>query len=253
VIDLHAHLIPGVDDGSHTVEQSVEVLEQFARQGVRAVCCTPHLRASEAADPPCGRMDDLVAELRDAGPPVVKLTRGFEVFLDVPDPDLSEPCLSLAGTRYVLVEFGRLVPAGASVEVLQRVVAQGRVPLLAHPERYAVCTPELGRRWQEAGAVLQLDATTLLMESRRAERARALLQAGCAGIVASDNHGDRRTVFAAVEWLERHGGARQAQLLAVENPAAILADAPVAPVPALRLRLSLFTRFKDILVGGGEA
>jgi protein-tyrosine phosphatase len=253
VIDLHTHLIPSVDDGSRTVEQSVEVLERFAKQGVTAVCCTPHLKASEADDPPCSPMDDLFENLRDAAPPGVRLSRGFEIFLDVPDPDLAEPCLSIAGTRYVLVEFGRLVPAAASIEILQHVAAQGRIPLLAHPERYTACTPELGRRWQEIGAVLQLDATTLLMESRRADRARALLQSGCAGIVASDNHGDRRTVFAAREWLERHGGARQAQLLAVENPAAILAGEPVAPVPAMRIRLSVFTRFKDFLVGGGEA
>ncbi len=250
MIDLHTHLLPGVDDGSHTLEQSVEVLERFARQGVTAVCCTPHLRASETEDPPCAYLDDLLGDLRDAAPPAVALSRGFEILLDIPEPDLADPCLALAGTRYVLVEYGRHVTAEVSVAVLQRVVAQGRVPLLAHPERYPVCTPELGRAWREAGAVLQLDATTLLGDSRRAERARALLQAGCAGIVASDNHGDGRTVFAAREWLERHGGARQAELLAVENPAAILADAPVAPVPAGRIRRSLFTKFRDFMVGG---
>ena len=252
MIDLHTHLLPGVDDGSRTIEQSIEVLERFAKHGVTAVCCTPHLKASEAHDPPCGPMDDLLADLRDAAPPTVKLSRGFEILLDVPDADLSEPCLAIAGTRYLLVEFGRLVPAVSSIEVLRRVVAQGRIPLLAHPERYTVCTPELGHAWRDLGAVLQLDATTLLMESRRADRARALLLSGCAGIVASDNHGDRRTVFAALEWLGRHGGARQAHLLAVENPAAILAGEPVAPVPALRIRLSVFSRFKDFLVGGGE-
>jgi protein-tyrosine phosphatase len=253
VIDLHTHLLPGVDDGSHTVEQSVEVLERFVEQGVKAVCCTPHLRASEALDPPCDALDDLLAELRNAAPPAVALSRGFEILLDIPEPDLADRCLGLAGTRYVLVEYGRHVTADVSVTVLRRVAAQGRVPVLAHPERYAVCTPELGRAWQEAGAVLQVDATTLLAESRRAERARALVQAGCAGIVASDNHGDRRTVYAALEWLERHGGTRQAELLAVENPAAILADAPVAPVPGGRIRRSLFTRFKDFVVGGEDA
>ena len=253
MIDLHTHLLPGVDDGSTTVEQSVEVLERFAEQGVTAVCCTPHLRASETLDPPCDALDDLLAALRDAAPPAVALSRGFEILLDVPRPDLSDRCLGLAGTRYVLVEFGRLVAADVSVEVLKRVAAQGRVPLLAHPERYQACTPELAHAWQELGAVLQVDATTLLADSRRAERARALLQAGCAGIVASDNHGDRRTVFAAVEWLERHGGAHQARLLAELNPAAILADAPVGPVAAVRIRRSLFTKFKDFVVGGEEA
>jgi protein-tyrosine phosphatase len=253
VIDLHTHLIPGVDDGSHTVEQSVDVLQHFAHQGLTAICCTPHLKASEAAEAPCDDMDSLLADLVDAAPPTPTLCRGFEIMLDVPNPQLGDRCLGLAGTRYVLVEFGRLVPADASVEILERVVGQGMVPVLAHPERYAVCTPELGRRWQQAGVVLQVDATTLLADSRRADRARALLEAGCASIVASDNHGDARSVAIAVEWLRAHGGAVQAELLAVENPRAILADEPVRAVPPFRVRRSLYTKLKDFLVGGAEA
>ena len=253
MIDLHTHLLPGVDDGSNTVEQSVEVLERFAAQGVTAVCCTPHLLASEVAEPPCDAVDDLLATLRDAAPAAVALTRGFEVMLDVPSASFGDRCLTLARTRYILVEFGRLVPADSSVEALGRVREQGLVPVLAHPERYQICTPVMGRRWQEAGAVLQVDATTLLATSRRGDRARALVAAGCAGIVASDNHGDRRTVFAALEWLDSHGGAPQARLLAIENPAAILADEPVAPVPPFRARRSLYTQLRDFLVGGKEA
>lgn len=253
MIDLHTHLIPGVDDGAHTIEQSVEVLQRFAAQGVEAVCCTPHLRASALEFAPCDDMDSLLGDLVDAAPPKPVLARGFEVMLDVPDPVFADRCCCLAGTRYVLVEFNRLVPADASVEILGRIVAQGLVPLLAHPERYAVCSPDLGRRWQRAGVVLQLDATTLLADSRRAGRARALLEAGCASIVASDNHGDTRSVRTAFEWLESHGGGAQAELLAIDNPRAILDDAPVRPVPPFRFRRSLYTKFKDFLVGGGEA
>jgi len=253
VIDLHTHLIPGVDDGSHTVEQSVDVLAHFAHQGVTAVCCTPHLKASEAAEAPCEEMDSILADLMDAAPPAPVLSRGFEIMLDVPDPKLGDRCLGLAGTRYVLVEFGLLIPADASVEILARVVAQGLVPVLAHPERYAVCTPELARRWQQAGVVLQVDATTLLAESRRANRARALLEGGLASIVASDNHGDARSVAVAFEWLKAHGGAFQAELLAFENPHAILKDKPLRPVPPFRVRRSMYTKLKDFLVGGAEA
>jgi len=253
MIDLHTHLIPGVDDGSHTVEQSVEVLQHFAAQGVAAVCCTPHLKASALESAPCDDMDALLSDLVDAAPPRPALHRGFEIMLDVPAPRFRDRCCCLAGSRYVLVEFGRLVPADASVEVLAGIVAQGLVPLLAHPERYAVCSPELARRWQQAGVVLQVDATTLLGESRRAGRARALLEAGCASIVASDNHGDARSVASAVRWLESHGGGAQAELLAIDNPRAILDDQPVRPVPPFRLRRSMYTKLKDFLVGGSES
>jgi protein-tyrosine phosphatase len=253
VVDLHTHLLPGVDDGAETPEAAVTVLARFAAQGVTAVACTPHLLASESAVAPCDELDELLAELRALAPPSPRLVRGFEIMLDVPSPALADRRLTLGGTRYALVEFGRLVPAEGSIEALQRVVAQGVVPVLAHPERYAVCSVELAMRWQQAGAVLQVDATTLLGESKRAERARALLAAGCAGIIASDNHGDGRSLAAAVEWLEGHGGRVQARLLAVDNPAAILADEPLGPVPPMRIRHSWYSMLKSFVVGGGEA
>jgi protein-tyrosine phosphatase len=252
VVDLHTHLLPGVDDGAETPEAAVAVLAKFAEQGVTAVACTPHLRASEIAAAPCDELDELLAELRAVAPPAPRLVRGFEIMLDVPEPPLADPRLALGGTRYVLVEFGRLVPAEGSVEALRHIASQGVVPVLAHPERYAACSIEMARRWQEAGAVLQVDATTLLAENKRAERARALVAAGCGGIIASDNHGDGRSLAAAVEWLEGHGGTAQAQLLAVENPAAILADKPLEAVPPMRMRRSWYTMLKSFVIGGAE-
>ncbi len=253
MIDLHTHLLPGVDDGAQTPAQAVAVLDRFATEGVTAVCCTPHLRASELDDAPCHELDALLAELAAVATHAPRLTRGFEIMLDTPAPVFGDRCVGLGGTRTVLVEFGRMVPAEGSVEALKRMAAQGLVPLLAHPERYAVCSVEMARRWREAGAILQLDATTLMGDSRRADRARALLAAGQAAIIASDNHGDGRSLAAAVEWLDAHGGETQARLLAFENPEAILADAATVPVPPMRVRRSWYTLLKDFVVGGRDA
>jgi protein-tyrosine phosphatase len=252
VIDLHTHLLPGVDDGSQSPEQSLAVLRKFAEQGVTAVACTPHLKASEFDDAPCAELDEMLDELRKRAPASPRLVRGFEILIDVPDPEFGEPCLNLAGTRYALVEFGRLMPADASVETLERIVKRGVVPVLAHPERYAVCSVDLARRWRAAGARLQLDATTLAADSRRALRARSLLEAGLGDLVASDNHGDNRSMLAAVEWLERHGGEVQAGVLAIENPRRILADEPTVPVSPMRARRSWYSSLKAFVVGGEE-
>jgi len=252
VIDLHTHLLPGVDDGAETAEQAVEVLTKFAALGVTAVCCTPHLKASEFADAPCSDMDELLGELAAMVPGGPRLTRGFEIMLDVPAPVFHDRCLNLNRTRYALVEFGRLVPADPSVEVLGRIKAQGVTPVLAHPERYAACNLPTAKRWMEAGAVLQVDATTILADTKRAERARDLLTAGYGSILASDNHGDGRSLAAAVEWLESHGAREQARLLAYENPSAILADVPMMDVPPVRLRRSWYSMLKDFVVGGAE-
>ena len=253
MIDLHTHLLPGVDDGAETPEAAVAVLAKWQADGVTAVCCTPHLRASEAAEAPAQELDELLEELRAQAPPAPRLTRGFEIMLDVPAPELADRRLALNGSRYVLVEFGRLVPAEASVEALQRLVGQGVVPVVAHPERYTVCSLPLARQWIEAGALLQVDATTLLAETKRGERARGLVEAGCAAIIASDNHGDGRGLAVAVEWLERHGGREQARFLAWDNPAAILADAATAPVPPMRVRRSWYSVLKSFVTGGAEA
>jgi protein-tyrosine phosphatase len=216
------------------------------------VCCTPHLKASELQRAPADEMDQLLAELKAVAPTQPRLVRGFEIMLDTPRGDFGDRRLNLAGTRYILVEFTRLLPIDPSVEALAHIRKQGLVPVLAHPERYATCNPVNAQRWKAAGAVLQLDATTLTSDSRRAERARALLTLGLGDIVASDNHGDSRSVLTAVEWLRSHGGAIQAQLLAFDNPAAILADRPLQPVPPLRIRRSWYGALKAFVVGGRE-
>lgn len=253
MVDLHTHLLPGVDDGSDNVARSVAVLTKFAEQGVTAVCCTPHIAASELGEAPCDQHDEMLDVLRAAAPPVPVLSRGFEIMLDLPTPEFTDRRVALGGTFTVLVEYGRLVPAEASVEVLAKIVSQGFVPMLAHPERYAVCTVELARKWREAGALLQLDATTLLADTRRAQRAQALISAGCATVIASDNHGDLRSLKVAVEWLESHGGRVQAELLAIRNPRAILAGNDPEPVPPMRIRRSWYSMLKDFVIGGKEA
>jgi protein-tyrosine phosphatase len=241
-----------VDDGSENLGQSAAVLAKFAEQGVTAVCCTPHLKASEVDRVSEPELERLLSQLKGVCPPTIRLTRGFEIMLDVPAAAMRRG-LALAGTRYVLVEFGRLITAEASVAALGRIAAGGFVPVLAHPERYAVCSVALARHWLQAGAALQVDATTLLADSRRALRARALVEAGAAAIIASDNHGDGRSLLAAVEWLDGHGGSVQAQRLAVDNPAAILEDADLAPVPPMRIRRSWYSMLKSFVVGGKEA
>ncbi|MFI5280895.1 MAG: tyrosine-protein phosphatase [Gemmatimonadales bacterium] len=252
MIDLHSHLLPGVDDGSESPEQSVAVLKKFGEQGVTVLCCTPHLKASELEHAPSAEMDQLLGELSAMAPAPPKLVRGFEIMLDTPRGAFGDRRLNLAGTRYVLVEFGRLLPADASVEAISHIRKLGLRPVLAHPERYSTCNPENAQRWKDAGAVLQLDATTFTTTSRRAERARVLLTLGLGDIVASDNHGDTRSVATAVEWLESHGGSEQARLLANDNPAAILADRDTRPVPPLRIRRSWYSTLKAFVVGGRE-
>ena len=99
--------------------------------------------------------------------------------------------VTINGTRYILVEFSRLVAAQTVEHALALVVAIGLVPLVAHPERYRCCHPDAVRRWKALGALMQVDGPTLFSPRPRGVRARQLVEHGLADIAAADNHGER--------------------------------------------------------------
>jgi protein-tyrosine phosphatase len=251
VIDLHSHLLPAVDDGSRSVAQSVTVLKDMAAHGVTDLCLTPHLRAGQLATAPPRAHDEAFAALQAAAPELPRLHRGAEVMLDRPLPlggEDSRRC-TIGGTRYMLVEFPRMVASDTVVVALSRVVEAGLLPLLAHPERYTCCSPEAVARWRELGARMQVDATTLLSTQSRGQRARALVSAGLADILAADNHGDDRLIATGRRFLEAQDGAEQAELLTVVNPRAILDDGPLSAVPPVEIRRTWMQRIRQLLEG----
>jgi protein-tyrosine phosphatase len=249
VIDIHSHLLPGVDDGSPSVEVSVGVLERFARQGVEVVVCTPHLLASRADEAPYGRHLDLLAELRRAVPEGPTLRLGWEIMLDRPGCDLRWPALALGTSRAVLVEFPRAyLPPGATGE-LERLVGDGLVPVVAHPERYHGCTLDTVRVWREIGAVIQTDATMFFANGPMAELAKSMLEEGLIDCLASDNHGDRRSLATARTWLDELGATELAALLTRSNAERVLSNQPVIPATPIRLSRGVWFRLRELVTG----
>ena len=249
MIDLHNHLLPGVDDGSRTVKQSVRVLKAFAEQGVTAVCLTPHMLASRAAAGRPADHDLAFGALLAAAPTQPRLHRGAEIMLDRPLPDVvaRQRSVTLNETQYVLVEFTRMVTFQTAAAALTHVVEIGLVPVLAHHERYTCCSPEVVRRWKAIGAVMQVDGSTLATTRGLGARARAVVAEGLADILAGDNHGDDRTLATARTLLQEHEGAEQAQLLLEINPAAILAGGRIEVVPPLPILTNIFSRLRNLL------
>jgi protein-tyrosine phosphatase len=234
VIDIHTHLLPGVDDGSPSFDVSVPVLERFAGQGVTMLVCTPHLNASQVAVAPSAHHRELLQELQRRAPARLELKLGWEIMLDAPNVDLSAPELTLGGSRALLVEFTRGgLPRGATAE-LRRIARSGRTPILAHPERYFGCTVEAVREWRSMGVVIQTDASVLMGRGVPAELARTMLAEGLIDILASDNHGDARSLASVQDWLLERGGEEQLTLLTHANAECVLNDEDPLPVPPLR-------------------
>jgi protein-tyrosine phosphatase len=251
VIDLHTHLLPGVDDGSPSIEVSVPVLERFATEGVEVVVCTPHLRASQASAAPRARNEELLASLTAAAPKGPRLELGWEIMLDQPGMNLGAPGLSLGRSRAVLVEFPRTGPPLNGTAEIFRLRMSGIVPVLAHPERYWGCTVEQVREWKRCGAAIQMDAVMLLGRSPLSALAHDLVAEGLVDCMASDNHADDRTLAIARKWLTEVGETGQADLLTRENPARLLSDRELVPVPPLARRRGMMERLRE-LVGLGR-
>ena len=248
MIDIHSHLLPGVDDGSKSVEMSMPVLERFAADGVECLVLTPHLKASEAARAPYERNHAIFEELRSVSPRGLELRLGWEIMLDVPNVDLCSRTLSLGGSRAILVEFPRLgVPEQAGAE-LDRLRSAGVVPVLAHPERYYGCTTERVREWRHAGAVIQLDTGGLLGKGAISRLSRALVQKGLVDLFASDNHGDSRSLVTARNWLREVSTPEHAELLTHSNAKRLLLGEPLIPVPPLPAYGGIFGRLRELFL-----
>ena len=255
MIDLHTHLLPGVDDGSASIDASRPVLERFAAEGVEAVVCTPHLRASEADRAASVRAEHAVmlASLAAAVPDGPRLVLGWEIMLDEPGVDVTAPELALGSSKAVLVEFPRTSPPKSGADELFRIRMSGAVPVLAHPERYWGCTVDAVREWRRCGAVIQMDAIMLFGNSPMSVLARELVGEGLVDCMASDNHADRRSLAAARDWVMEIAGEEQATLLTHENPRRILADEPTLSLAPLPKRRGMGDRLRDLgrtLAGG---
>lgn len=258
MMDMHNHLIPGVDDGASSLAEATAALRVLWRQGVRTVLVTPHLDASVTVHPE--RLAQRMAEL-DAGWeclrevaqvtfPDLRLARGAELMLDTPAPDLADPRVRLGGSRSVLVEFsGFMVPPHA-VEALHQLVVLGTRPVIAHPERYGAVQldPAIVDGWIEAGCRLQVNCGSLLGRYGSAARRTSLelLRLGQASYLASDYHARGRLPIRECEdLLVGLGGSEQLSLLLDHNPHRLLSDEPPLPVPPLEMQRSWWERVRE--------
>jgi protein-tyrosine phosphatase len=249
LIDIHSHLLPGVDDGARTPEAAAAVLGRFRSDGVRLVVCTPHLRASRVGRAPVDGCAERLNRLRALAPDGPALAQGWEILLDEPGVDLRAPHLALGGSSAVLVELPRGLTGAHAAAELFRISMSGVVPVLAHAERYPAATPDVVREWRVAGAVIQVDAASLAGSGARGRLARSLVAEGLADVLASDNHGDGRSLGPARRWLADHGAEGQAALLTDTNPERLLRNERVVPVPPASVRAGALEQLRELLRG----
>lgn len=238
MIDLHSHILPGLDDGSRTVEDARELARRAAEDGVTAIAATPHVRSDYPTRPEemergvSGLREDFLCEGID-----VEVLPGGEVDLGMlatlDDDALRRFTLAQSG-RYLLVEFPyRGWPAGLE-EMVYGLGLRGVLPVLAHPERNREVQSDPARLSEAVrlGALVQLTAASVDGRIGRSSQAAAskLLELGLAHVLASDAHTpDIREAGLAAAADEL--GDDLAGFLTVEAPSAIVAGQPVPEPP----------------------
>lgn len=243
MIDLHSHVLPGLDDGTRDLDEALALCAAAADDGTRVLAATPHVRDDYPTT--ADEMEAALEALRAAGPPL-DLVPGAELDVaEIERPDAELARLGLGGSRdWLLVETPYLGWPLDFAERLFRLRMRGFRAVLAHPERNRDVQdrPELLEPLVAAGTLVQLTAASVDGRLGGAARrcSRTLLDRRLAHLIASDAHNpDVReaglsTAVAAV------GDKRLAWWLTVEVPGAILDGSEPPPRPEVGPRRRFF-------------
>ena len=235
MIDLHTHILPGVDDGPQELAESVAMCRAAAKDGCDVLVATPHQRHPSWWNEDVPGLDRLRRRLQAELGTHPRILLGAEVHADAQLLDAVLDCSGaatrLAKTRYLLLELSR-DGIGPDPEMLvHELVIGGIVPVLAHPEHilWLRREPHLLERLVDLGAFVQVTASSVLGRHGRAIRDSAydLIDSGLVHVLASDCHGlDSRPPGLAIarDVVTEHWGSSAAESLTLHNPRAIVED-----------------------------
>lgn len=231
IIDIHCHLLPGVDDGAPDLETAVALLKKEYADGVRSIIVTPHYR-KKMFEPPMDKILENYRILRTHAEKMgIRLYLGCEYHVNtqIVDDIFGGKRPSLAYTRYVLCEFSSLSTASFIRERCAQMISRCLVPVIAHVERYPALMNDknLMRELSESGCLMQVNAGSLLGKEglRVKHTCRKLLEEGLIDLVASDCHDLKHRpplMGECARWMEKKLGRTQARRILRDNPQMIL-------------------------------
>jgi len=242
MIDIHLHVLPGIDDGADDLSTAVAMCRLAADDGCEALVLTPHQRTPTWENTDRAVLDELRRLVESAADGRPRLYPGGEIRVDGGLLDELEGLpgsglVPLADSRYLLLEFDRWSAPPDPLGLHHELTVGGWRPIYAHPEFIPFLAEdlELMRHLAGEGALFQITAMSLLGDFDRDTRrlCAEMMDAGLVHFVASDAHG---TVYrppglaAAYREISHRWGGETAWALTTGNPAAVVADRPL-PTP----------------------
>jgi protein-tyrosine phosphatase len=227
MIDIHSHILPGIDDGAGTMDEAIEMARIAAADGIRTIVATPHIKSgAPRADEIAQAVSGFNAVLGREGIPVTVL-QGADVPSHLNPADL--PRYTLNGTRYILIEFPHSHLPASARETLFNISMAGLIPIITHPERNSsvIRKPEMLFDLLNSNVKVQITADSLsgFFGADIAACARFLLKRGVVDLIASDAHSStyRRPILSeAVRIAAKMIGKSEAVKLVTDNPDEII-------------------------------
>jgi protein-tyrosine phosphatase len=198
-IDIHSHILPGVDDGPDTMEQTIEMLKMADREHITSIIATPHYEPG-GDNPTVECLKDIMNKVCQEAH---RINKGFRLYLgneisyseSVIDLLKSGEALTLAGSRYVLIEFLYGSSFRFMCQGINKLIYHGYIPILAHVERYYHIhkKPDKIEELINMGCYIQMNCGSIMggFMNLEASYNRKLIKRGLVHFIGSDCHSDR--------------------------------------------------------------
>lgn len=264
MIDLHCHILPGIDDGAKDLDTSLNMLEIAKKNGTRALVATPHVIEGkwlpfwEKIVSECELLKTAACE-KGLNIPVYP---GAEVAVhwDILDLVSGPGPYCINGGRYMLVELPAMDLPGFTDEFFFTLQARGITPILAHPERHPVISKriELLTEWIARGVLVQVNGASIVgnMGQRAMHAAEQLLRSNMVHCIGSDAHSTRHrnpSLALTAEKLYSLVGMEVTHRLLVDNPNKIINSQDICiPEPTIFKRkrnAGIFSRLLAKVIG----
>jgi tyrosine-protein phosphatase YwqE len=195
-VDMHSHVLPGIDDGAQTPEDSIVLIKAMMELGIKKIIATPHVMIDYYRNTP-ETISNALAILKEAlkkeGLDITVETAAEHYFDETFEKRVDEDRLMLMGDNYALFEFSFINQPPNAIAVIQKMIKKGIKPILAHPERYPYLSVEELRSIRSWGCRLQLNTISLTGyygdETRK--KAEALVDSELIDFISSDMHHPR--------------------------------------------------------------
>jgi len=235
VFDIHNHILWGVDDGSESLAMSIHMLKMAAETGTTDIILTPHNKPNRRniyADEMERQIDELREHIKQQDIDI-NVYPGNEIYyrIDVADRIKIGKATTMAGSRYVLLEFDPMDEWNYIRRGADDIMAEGFIPIIAHVERYENVTKDIdrARTLKKMGCYLQLNASSVVgkvgWDYKR--KCKSMLKEGLVSFIASDAHEDKTrvpTLDKCIKYVSRKYGEEFAEEVFSVNPQMILED-----------------------------